>query len=72
MLSGIETNWEFSRPQGPHLRVIVCSPGPGQLPGFMLSGTIVPFALQSLQRRAPRTQSQRMWSHPGWTSALAK
>lgn len=72
MLSGIETSREFSRPQRQHLGVTVCSPGLGQPPGFMLSGTTVPFALQSLQRRVPRTQSQRMWSHPGWTSVLAK
>lgn len=32
----------------------------------------VPFAPQSLQRKAPRTRSRRTSSHPGWTSALAK
>lgn len=72
MLGGIETSREFSGPQGQRLGVTVCSPGPGQLPGLMPSGTTVPFALQSLQRRAPRTRSRRTWSHPGWTFALAK
>lgn len=32
----------------------------------------VPFSPQSLQRKAPRIQSRRTSSHPGWTSALAK
>ena len=72
MLCGIEPSREFTGPQGQHLGVTVCSPGLGQLPGFMLSGATVPFALQSLQRRAPRTRSRKTWSHPGWTSALAK
>lgn len=60
--------WDGAR----EFRVPACSPGLGQLLGFMPHGVNVPFALQSLQRRAPRTRSRRTWSHPGWTSVLAK